>query len=165
MSDIPPLWLKLHLAAIHPSLGCGGIRLVPWAPAQQLISLRPSNLVCAYCPKVGWSTKTNVKSQSHICTFGGRRRRRRRRSEVVAEARQLCHSGEHGFGCRRRPGCQKLSIWNWREKLLRRPHQMWLAVAPGGSVAARPLAVPQFGCECRSPCYLWTSFVSSCGRF
>ena len=36
------------------------IRLGPWAPAQQLISLRPSNFVCACCPKVGWVTKTEA---------------------------------------------------------------------------------------------------------
>ena len=30
-------------------LGCGEIRLVPWAPSQQLIALRPSNYVCACC--------------------------------------------------------------------------------------------------------------------
>ena len=30
-------------------MGCGEIRLVPWAPSQQLIALRPSNYVCACC--------------------------------------------------------------------------------------------------------------------
>ena len=30
-------------------MGCGEICLVPWAPSQQLIALRPSNYVCACC--------------------------------------------------------------------------------------------------------------------
>ena len=30
-------------------MGCGEIRLVPWAPTQKLIALRPSNYVCACC--------------------------------------------------------------------------------------------------------------------
>ena len=30
-------------------------------PAQNLISLRPSNFVCACCPKAGWCCKTKVK--------------------------------------------------------------------------------------------------------
>ena len=46
-------WLKLHLAAIHPSLGWRTIARVSQVPTQKLISLRPSNFVCACCPKVG----------------------------------------------------------------------------------------------------------------
>ena len=59
----PPLWLR-ELPARPPGtfrgikrkrkpMGCGEICLVTWAPSQQLISLRPSNFVCACCPNVG----------------------------------------------------------------------------------------------------------------
>ena len=38
---------------LSSSLGCEETRFVPWAPSQQLISLRPSNFVCACCQRVG----------------------------------------------------------------------------------------------------------------
>ena len=42
-------------------MGCGEICLVPWAPSQHLIALRPSSYVCACCQNVNWGTKTTVK--------------------------------------------------------------------------------------------------------
>ena len=49
-------------------MGCGEVRLVPWAPSQQLIALRPSNYVCACCQNGNWGTKTKVKVVA--CKYG-----------------------------------------------------------------------------------------------
>ena len=42
--------IKRGIKRKRKPMGCGEICLVPWAPSQQLIALRPSNSVCACRP-------------------------------------------------------------------------------------------------------------------
>ena len=62
-------------------MGCGEIRLVPWAPSQQLIALRPSNYV-RLVVKTGCDTKTKVKARRLYVT-----------AEAVAEELTTKHCG------------------------------------------------------------------------